>query len=218
MPPAQSPLLLHGIVLSDGHALPEVPGAARGTRLISYRDVGAVVSDQKSFVLDDVDSGRIEEHRAIVDAVFHIAPVLPAPVGVVFRSSDALTRWMELHYVSLTGALEFVEDRAAARVHISATPNNSSRAAAAAAGADADVANAANEAVRALRRAAVMAVPLAYDAASGRVSSAAFLVERDHWKDFLRAVADQHEAHHALKFEVTGPWAPYDFVQMQFGG
>jgi hypothetical protein len=62
-----------------------------------------------------------------------------------------------------------------------------------------------------------MAVPLAYDASSGRVSSAAFLVERDHWKDFLRAVAEQHEAHHGLKFEVTGPWAPYDFVQMQFG-
>jgi Gas vesicle synthesis protein GvpL/GvpF len=215
MSPSQTPLLLYGIVLSDGHALPEVPGAAGGTRLISYRDVGAVVSDQKSFVLDDVDSTRIEEHRAIVDAVFHIAPVLPAPVGVVFRSSDALTRWMELHYVSLTGALEFVEDRAAARVHISYTANNSGRANAA--GADADIANAANEAVRALRRSAVMAVPLAYDAASGRVSSAAFLVERDHWKEFLRAVADQHEAHHALKFDVTGPWAPYDFVQMQFG-
>jgi hypothetical protein len=30
-------------------------------------------------------------------------------------------------------------------------------------------------------------------------------------------VAEQHEAHHGLKFEVTGPWAPYDFVQMQFG-
>jgi len=212
MSPTQTPLLMHGIVLSDGHALPEVPGSGRGTRLVSYRDVGAVVSDQKSFALDDVDSTRIEEHRAIVDAVFHIAPVLPAPVGVVFRSADALTRWMELHYVALTGALEFVEDRAAARVHISHTANNSNRAA------DADLANAANEAVRALRRAAVMAVPLAYDASSGRVSSAAFLVERDHWKDFLRAVAEQHEAHHGLKFDVTGPWAAYDFVQMQFGG
>ena len=82
MSPTQTPLLMHGIVLSDGHALPEVPGVGRGTRLVSYRDVGAVVSDQKSFALDDVDSTRIEEHRAIVDAVFHIAPVLPAPVGV----------------------------------------------------------------------------------------------------------------------------------------
>jgi len=204
--------LLHGIVLNDGHALPEVPGATGGTKLVSYRDVAAVVSDQKSFALEDVDSARIEDHRAIIDALFHTSPVLPAPVGVVFRSADALTRWMELHYVSLTGALEFLEDRAAARVHISSPGGNSSRAT------DADVANAANEAVRALRRSAVMAIPLAFDASSGRVSSAAFLVERDHWKDFLRAVAEQHEAHHALKFDVTGPWAPYDFVQMQFGG
>jgi len=212
MSPSQNPLLLHAIVLSDGHALPEVPGATGAIRLVPYRDVGAVVSDQKSFALEDVDSARIEDHRAIIDTVFHIAPVLPAPVGVVFRSADALTRWMELHYVSLTGALEFLEDRAAARVHISHSGGNSTRAA------DADLANAANESVRALRRAAVMAIPLAFDAASGRVSSAAFLVERDHWRDFLRAVAEQHEAHHALTFEVTGPWAPYDFVQMQFGG
>ena len=212
MSPTQTPLLLHAIVLSDGHAMPEVPGATFSTRLVSYRDVGAVVSDQKSFALEDVDSARIEDHRAIIDALFHTSPVLPAPVGVVFRSADAITRWMELHYVSLTGALEFLEDRAAARVHISSTGGNSNRAA------DADIANAANEAVRALRRSAVMAIPLAFDAASGRVSSAAFLVERDHWKDSMRAVAEQHEAHHALKFDVTGPWAPYDFVQMQFGG
>lgn len=211
MSPSPTPLRLHGIVLSDGHALPEVPGATGGTRVVTYRDVGAVVSDQKTFTLEEMDSARIEDHRAIVDAVFHTTPVLPAPVGVVFRSADALTRWMELHYVSLTGALEFLEDRAEARVHITATNSGNSRAV------DADAANAANEAVRALRRAAVLAIPLMFDASTGRVSSAAFLVERDHWKDFLRAVAEQHEAHHALKFDVTGPWAPYDFVQMQFG-
>src|SRR6516164_7558930 len=119
MSPTQTPLLLHAIVLSDGHAMPEVPGATFSTRLVSYRDVGAVVSDQKSFALEDVDSARIEDHRAIIDALFHTSPVLPAPVGVVFRSADAIARWMELHYVSLTGALEFLEDRAAARVHIS---------------------------------------------------------------------------------------------------
>lgn len=212
MSPSPTPLLLHAIALSDGHALPEVPGATATTRLISFRDVAAVVSDQKAFALDDVDSSRIEAHRAIVDAVFHTAAVLPAPVGVVFRSADALTRWMELHYVSLTGALEFLEDRAAARVHVSHAGGS-----AGAHGNDADIANAANEAVRALRRSAVASIPLMFESSTGRVSSAAFLVDRDHWKDFLRAVAEQREAHHALKFDVTGPWAPYDFVQMQFG-
>jgi hypothetical protein len=210
MSPSPTPLCLHAIVLADGHALPEVPGATGGIKLVSYRDVAAVVSDQKTFALEDVDSARIELHRAIVDTLFHSVPVLPAPVGVVFRSADAINRWMELHYVSLTGALEFLEDRAAARVHISAGTAGSR-------GVDADIANAANEAVRALRRSAVMAIPLMFDPSTGRVSSAAFLVERENWKNFLRAVAEQHEAHHALKFDVTGPWAPYDFVQMQFG-
>ncbi len=31
------------------------------------------------------------------------------------------------------------------------------------------------------------------------------------------AVDEQREAHHLLRFDVTGPWAAYDFVRMQFG-
>ena len=36
----------------------------------------------------------------------------------ILRSESVLSRWMELHYVSLATALEYVENRAAARVHI----------------------------------------------------------------------------------------------------
>jgi hypothetical protein len=50
------------------------------------------------------------------------------------------------------------------------------------------------------------------------VLSAAFLVERDLWKDFLRAVEELQDAHDLLRFEVSGPWAPYDFIGMRFGG
>jgi len=206
-------LRLHAITLAD--AAQNAPaGDGSEIALIPFRDLCAVVSTQRSFVLDETTPAAIEEHRRIVDRIFHQASVVPAPVGVVFRSPDVLKRWMELHYVSLSGALEFVEDRAVARVHIvrANAKDGEEREA------GSDLAAAATEAFRALRRHAVAAVPLRLEHVTGLVLSASFLVERDLWKEFLRAVEDQYDAHHLLRFDVTGPWAPYDFVRMQFGG
>jgi len=206
-------LRLHAITLAD--AAQNAPaGDGSEIVLVPFRDLCAVVSTQRSFVLDETTPAAIEEHRRIVDRIFNQASVVPAPVGVVFRSPDVLKRWMELHYVSLSGALEFVEDRAVARVHIvRANPKDGEERAA-----GSDLAAAATEAFRALRRHAVAAVPLRLEHVTGLVLSASFLVERDLWKEFLRAVEDQYDAHHLLRFDVTGPWAPYDFVRMQFGG
>lgn len=217
-------LRLHAITLADAGQQP-TPSDGRLTgafavvrdeiQFVPFRDLTAVVSERKSFALDEMTAADLETHRQIVDGLFRRAAVLPAPPGSVFRNPDVLTRWMELHYVSLTGALEFVDDRAVARVHIVRSD--------AQAGDDdlesgSDLAAAAAEAFRALRRRAVAVVPLRLEEVTGLVLSAAFLVERDLWKEFLRAVEEQGEAHHLLRFEVTGPWAPYDFIRMQFGG
>jgi hypothetical protein len=184
------------------------------TSVIPFRDLCAVVSEQKTFGLDEqVTPALVDQHRAIVDRIFRRTAVLPAPVGVVFRAPDVLTRWMDLHYVSLTGALDFVEDRAVARVHIVRADGKTDDLET-----GSDLAAAAAESIRALRRRAVAVVPLRLEKITGLVLSAAFLVERESWKEFLSAVDEQHDAHHLMRFDVTGPWAPYDFVRMQFEG
>jgi hypothetical protein len=213
-------LRLHAITLADApHA--EVSGntttetAVTGpTSLIAFRDLAAVVSEQKTFALDEATTPElVQNHQAIVDRIFRRAAVLPAPVGVVFRAPDVLTRWMELHYVSLTGALQFVDDRAVARVHIVRKDGKNEDLET-----GSDLAAAAAESVRALRRRAVATLPLRLEQITGIVLSAAFLVERDLWKEFLAGVEEQQDAHHLVRFDVTGPWAPYDFVRMQFEG
>jgi Gas vesicle synthesis protein GvpL/GvpF len=183
------------------------------TSLIPFRDLSAVVSEQKAFSLDERTSEAIALHRTVVDTVFRRAAVLPAPVGVVFRAPDVLKRWMELHYVSLTDALEFVDERGVARVHVVRADGKPDEAEA-----GSDLAAAATEAFRALRRRAVASVPLRLETVTGLALTSAFLVENEHWKDFVHAVAEQQDAHSALHFDITGPWAPYDFVHMQFGG
>ena len=52
----------------------------------------------------------------------------------------------------------------------------------------------------------------------GIVLSAAFLIEQELWKEFATKVVDQGSRAANLRLELTGPWPPYDFVQMQFGG
>ena len=193
-------------------ATAEMP-VAGPTTVVPFRDLCAVVSDQKAFALDEPTPEQLEVHRRIVDRIFRRAAVLPAPVGVVFRNVDVLTQWMELHYVSLTGALEFVNDRSVARVHVVRADGKTEDL-----GTGSDLAAAAAESFRGLRRYAVAAVPLRLEQVTGLVLSAAFLVERDLWKDFLVGLAEQQDAHQLMRFEVTGPWAPYDFVRMQFEG
>lgn len=228
LPPAAGPsrptalelamaLRLHGITEVDAQNTAAAKNGGDShlppRHLIPFRDLCAVVSEQGQFALDEPNPGEIERHREIVDDVFRHAAILPAPVGVLFRAPDVLTRWMELHYVSLTDALEFIEDRAVARVHVvRADAHGDDREA------GSDLAAAATESLRALRRKAVAAVPLRHESVTGLALSGAFLVDRDLWSDFFHAVDEQREAHHLLRFDVTGPWAAYDFVRMQFGG
>ncbi len=213
-------LRLHAITPAEGSA-PETMGttttemAITGpTMRVTFRELSAIVTEQTDFTLDEsVTPELIRSHQAIVDRIFRRAAVLPAPLGVVFRAPDVLTRWMELHYVSLTGALEFVDDRAVARVHVVRKDGKSEDLEA-----GSDIAAAAAEVMRALRRRAVATVPLRLEEITGLVLSASFLVERDLWKEFLVGVEEQEDAHHLVRFDVTGPWAPYDFVRMQFEG
>lgn len=215
-------LRLHAITLADG-AQADQPRDGRATGMFAavrddiefmpFRDLCAVVSEQSNFTLADPTSADVERHRAIVDGIFRRTAVLPAPLGTLFRATDVLMRWMELHYVALTGALEFVEDRNAARIHIvraDGKPEDRETGS--------DLAAAAAESFRALRRRSVAVVPLRLEQVTGLVLSAAFLVERDLWKDFLRAVDEQQDAHDLLRYDVSGPWAPYDFIGMRFGG
>jgi hypothetical protein len=208
-------LRLHAITVSDVSVdFPHGNGSdgAAAPKLIPYRDLCAVVSEQRNFTLDIPHPPAVDFHRSVVDAVFRVAAVLPAPVGVVFRAPDILKRWMELHYVALTGAIEFVEDRVVARVHVvraEATEDDRETGS--------DLAAEAAESLRALRRHATSSVPLRREEVTGLALSSAFLIERNTWQAFVSATQEQQTAHQMLHFTVTGPWAPYDFVNMQFG-
>ena len=116
----------------------------------------------------------------MVDAVFERAAVLPAPVGVVFRAPDVLKRWMELHYVSLSDALEFVDDRAVARVHVVRADGKAENLEA-----GSDLARGGHRVVSRAAPSCRGGGPLRLEEITGLALSAAFLVERDLLEGFL---------------------------------
>src|SRR5437763_13650892 len=112
------PLVLHAILPYDAHGAPPLPLTGDGPTLVPLRELAAVVTPKAQFAADTPTPEEIAAHRAVVDKLFRQTPTVPAPVGTVFRSGDALARWMELHYVPLGDALGFVADRRAARLPI----------------------------------------------------------------------------------------------------
>ena len=204
-------LLLHAVTPTDTAsgplALPD------GTTKVEFRDLAAVVSEREKFALDEADEVTAGVHRAIVDAIFKRQVVLPTPPGIVFRTEHVLTRWMEVHYVALNDALSFVTDRVAMRVHVQrSAPIHREDAEA-----GSDLAEVASTVFRDLRRRAVASVPITSEQVTGTPLSGAFLVERELFREFERGIAEVKAAQPKLTIRMTGPWAPYDFVRMQFG-
>jgi hypothetical protein len=201
-------LRLYGITDIEHHAQAKPP---EGAELLPFRDVAAIVGPA-DYAATAPSGEVIEQYRRVVDDVFCKAPILPAPVGTVFRTRETLTRWLELHYVALTEALSFVEDRAVARVHVGRVDGKAAEREV-----GSEVAAAAADSLRSLRRHAVVAVPLKSEQVTGIVLSSAFLVDKELWDDFVSAVDDQRRRNPGLALDISGPWPPFDFVRMQFG-
>jgi hypothetical protein len=209
----QEAIVLCGIISRDGRPSVDIPGV----QSVDYRDVAAVVRKADFVRTEPTDSG-IAAYRETVEEAFQYGAVIPAPYGTIFRSRDALLRWMELHYFTLADALRFLHDRQVARVRVAPaalgtwdTVEHRAR------GADLEVT--AFDSFRLLKRQAVAYVPVEVP---GRRSESgaegAFLVERDHWNQFMALLKEEQRRLPDLKFEHTGPWPAYDFVRLDLNG
>ncbi|HEU4563312.1 MAG TPA: GvpL/GvpF family gas vesicle protein [Gemmatimonadaceae bacterium] len=176
---------------------------------LRFRDLAALVRPAPYARLACAEDA-LALYRRVVDAAFLHGAVLPAPCGTVFRSADQVRLWMEQNYIALHEGINFVSGRCETRVHAGVSPL---------AAADAkppELAAAAAESFRILRRHAVAALPVRRDEGA-EVLSAAFLIEQDGWADFAEQVREEGARHPALRLEQTGPWPPYDFVRVDFG-
>ncbi len=206
-----NPLRLYGVAAVESG---QISSLAQGTSLIHYRALAAIV-EPSSYSAVDLNDAEMTKYLAILEEAYSHVSVLPAPPGTVFQSPETLTRWLELHYFTLTEALSIIEGHAAARVSITTRGTTNAD------DAQRSFAALAAESLRALRSHADATVTLPRangDEEEGVVARASFLVDSQRWQAFEDSVAKEAHRQSSLDFKVTGPWPPYDFVRMQFGG
>jgi hypothetical protein len=199
--------MLYGVVpvsAGDGYAL------APNTDLVITGDVGAVVRPA-AFESVEVCDEQIDAFEEVVEAVFERQTILPAPFGVVFRNTDHVTRWLQMHYLTLTEAIHLVEGRCEVRVHMRL--RNAEQIVEEP---DTVATQAAMELYHTVSREADASVMLRRPALNA-VLSGAFLIDRSEWETFSAIVAAQARQYDSLLVEQTGPWPPYDFVRMDLG-
>jgi hypothetical protein len=210
-------LRLYGVAAVESNA---VASLATGTTIVPFRMLGAVVAPTK-YTRVPVDEAEIGEYTRILEEVQANTAVLPAPPGTVFRTRDSLARWLELHYFTLTQAIGVVEGHSEARVRITKSATVDSK--------DAtpdeikehtkQLAAVASDSMRVLRgqATATITLPVPEDDTTV-VAQASFLVDMERWALFCELVAKEDQRHTDLNFRLSGPWPPYDFVRMEFGG
>ncbi|HCU12784.1 MAG TPA: hypothetical protein DGB72_11740, partial [Gemmatimonadetes bacterium] len=102
-------LRLYGVAaVESGQAI----SLAEGTTLVHYRALAAVV-EPSPYSVSTLEDNDVSKYVAVLEQAHAHSAILPAPPGTVFRSESTLTRWLELHYFTLTEALSVVEGHAA---------------------------------------------------------------------------------------------------------
>jgi len=207
-------LQLFGVVLHD----PLSPLRITGAEVVPLRELAAVVRSAP-FERLAATTEAIGEYRQVVEDGFRSQSIVPAPFGTVFRSRSSLLHWMELHYVTLMEALQFVNDRLMARVRVSPVPLAPADLTESREVRAADFETTVFDSFRFLKRTAVACVTFApvEPPASSKSAEASFLVDREKWSAFDDAVGEERRRLPELAIEHSGPLPPYDFVRLQFG-
>jgi len=209
---AVTSLRLYGVAAVESG---QVASLAAGTSLVHFRALAAIV-EPSPYAVATPNDDEMAKYLHVLEDAHSRGTVLPAPPGTVFQSENTLLRWLELHYFTLTEALAVVEGHAAARVSITTSHGKNGDQ-----DAQRSFAALAADSLRLLRgqAAATVTLPKADgDDEDGVVARASFLVDSQRWQMFNDSVAKEAKRQPALDFKVTGPWPPYDFVRMQFGG
>jgi hypothetical protein len=198
--PASRALYFYGVARPS--AWRGTPAEADGVVRIHYREVEALARPA-GYEVPPLDESAVHAHQRVVEAALRRGTVLPAPYGIVFRDRRALLAMLQDQYIALDEGLSFLDGHWELRVHVLPATGPA---------ADATLNDMAMRLYSELRRGVRAAVPFA--AESGRLLSAAFLVDRTSWLEFMHHAEDLGAQHPELMLDITGPWPPYDFVRL----
>jgi hypothetical protein len=203
-PAPAGPRSLLGVVPVEPESFPiwDAADTRHGVTLVPYRDLAALLVDGDG--ASAVEPQQVKERHWEVHRALLRGSVVPAPLGIVFETDDAVVQFLTEAYATLKGALSRVDGRWEFRLHVDLTEAALSESLAL---------DLVTHIYAELRRISHAAIPFPRE--GKRLLSAAFLVERTASTTFQDRVEELGRVNSALAIDLTGPWPPYDFVQMK---
>lgn len=207
-------------------------------RLVEVGDAAAVVTDAAD-AAGDAEARRV--HVRVVATLIESRSVAPAPHGFRARDEEAVRGFLERARIPLREALEYLEGCWELRLSVRAPGSRAESGPAAGGeggppatgdggpagagegvsppagpGPRGDLAVHSRRIFRVLRHRARTARRVR--PSGGAVFTAAFLLPRREWIGFVEEVSRRESRSPGLELDVTGPWAPFDFVRMTPAG
>ncbi|HSJ08426.1 MAG TPA: GvpL/GvpF family gas vesicle protein [Longimicrobiales bacterium] len=199
---AQQAVYFYGVARARTWRGGRVAGIEGDILRVRYRDLEALVR-AVPYEVPGLDDALVQAHQRVVESAMRRGTVLPMPYGIVFRGRRQLIRLLQEQYLVLDEGLSLLEGNWELRLHIAVAGVHEP---------DLELSDLAMQLYSELRSHARAAVPFA--AEGKRLLSAAFLVDRGAWIDFMDRAEDLGNAHPEIVFDITGPWPPYDFVHV----
>ncbi len=171
---------------------------------LEYRDFAPVVSSAavKKYEVSDEE---VELHRKVVEQVMKEHSVLPVAYGMVFKNKKLLLVAMSAGYKAMKKAMSEVENRVELGVKVFLPKE-------AAAWDGKEKCRA--DFLEVLKKKAVQSKELKLFS-DRLVLNASFLVDRGIINDFSGEVGQLGNKYPNLKLQYSGPWPPYNFVDIQ---
>lgn len=193
------------------------PGASAagldGTRRVRRGGLAAVVSPGEAIGEAAEADARLDRHARVVEALAASGTVVPAPPGLRAPDEAAVLAFLDRGRLALEEALDLFDGACEVRLHVRRHPVRRATDPPPSATVDDGAAGATAAGLyQLLRRQARAARRL--PTADGDVLTAAFLVPRAGWSEGTALAARWQERQPGLAAEITGPWAPWDFVRM----
>lgn len=171
---------------------------------LEYRDFAPVVSNApvKKYEVSEED---VELHRKVVERVMKEHTVLPVAYGMVFKNKKLLLIAMSAGYKAMKKSMKEIDNRVELGVKVllpkEASQWNGKE-------------KCRSDFLEALQKKAVQSKELKLFS-ERLVLNASFLVDRDKIDDFSDEVELLGNGYTNLKTQYSGPWPPYNFVDIQ---
>jgi len=171
---------------------------------LEYRDFAPVMSNAAVKKYEAIDE-EVELHRKVVEQVMKEHSVLPVAYGMAFKNKKLLLIAMSVGYKAMKKAMNEVDNRVELGVKVFLP-----KEAAAWDGKE----KCRSDFLEALKKKAVQSKELKLFS-ERLILNTSFLIDRDKINDFSSEVEQLGNKYPDLKIQYSGPWPPYNFVDIQ---